>query len=577
MKVFQTGRLDEARTLFTELARFNPRNSDAFCMLGLVYGHMGRLQEAERFCRQAIAITPGHFAARDHLGTALLMQGRSDEAIRCLEKALQINPESAPTFSNLGNACRQCGRIQEAESYYKKALSLNPEFIEAYNNLGNIYKDLCRLDEAENLYRKALGLNRNYIDAWFNLGAVQTAGGEYKAAIESYRQTLSLQPNYLPAVAAVASVYEKQKEYTRSAAELEPWLNAGTVAPPIALAYAEVSPHINQRENAARILEGALKCQGVAPIERQEMLFALGKLYDGMKQFDTAFAHYKRANESRNIVYNPAVHRQQMGALKRTFSRELVSSLPQAVNDSEKAVFIVGMPRSGTSLVEQILASHPDVFGAGELDNISSLIAGIPRRFGMNYAYPECIADLDGDQLQLMAREYLDSLESLAPAAKRITDKMPHNFLHLGFIGQLFPRARVIHCLRDPMDTCLSIYFHNFNANHPYASHLASLAEYYRDYLGLMDHWKSVLNIPVIEVHYEELVANQEDVSRHLVEFCGLDWDQGCLDFHKTERTVNTPSYGQVRQPIYRGSVKRWKNYEPFLGPLKEGLGAYFV
>jgi hypothetical protein len=227
-------------------------------------------------------------------------------------------------------------------------------------------------------------------------------------------------------------------------------------------------------------------------------------------------------------------------------------------------VFIVGMPRSGTSLVEQILASHPNVHGAGELDDIARIV----HRLGGPVPSPSDLAQMTATTLRQAANDYLEKLSRLAPGAARVIDKMPHNFLALGYIDLLFPGCRIIHCVRDPRDTCLSIWFQQMTGNHPYTSDLAALADYYRQYQALMTHWKSVIRVPMLEVRYEDLVANIEQGARALVKFCDLDWNDQCLRFHENSRIVSTPTYDEVRRPIHDRSVGRWRHYERHLGAL---------
>jgi len=246
--------------------------------------------------------------------------------------------------------------------------------------------------------------------------------------------------------------------------------------------------------------------------------------------------------------------------------------MPRASVRSDRPVFIVGMPRSGTSLIEQILASHPQVFGAGELTDIVRLPLSLHTMLGTERKYPQCLSLLTQDRIDTFAQHYLDKLASLSPDASRVIDKMPGNFMHLGFIELLFPDARIIHCMRDPLDTCLSCYFQDFSRSHPYSYDLENLGAFYNEYRKIMQHWRSVLSIPMYEIQYEELVADQEMKSRELVEFCGLEWDERCLNFHETKRYVGTASYDQVRQPMYKKSAGRWKNYENRIDVLKKSL-----
>ncbi len=254
------------------------------------------------------------------------------------------------------------------------------------------------------------------------------------------------------------------------------------------------------------------------------------------------------------------------------FSRERLARLPRASNESELPVFIVGMPRSGTSLVEQILACHPAVFGAGELRDISRLADSLKAASAPDAEGPEDLAVLDEDSLDDAAAQHLDRLHALGGAAARVTDKMPYNFNNLGLISLLFPRARVIHCVRDPLDTCLSCYFQNFARGNFHSFDLRHVGLFYTQYQRLMRHWRAVLDIPVLDVHYEEHVAEPERVCREMLAFLDLEWDRACLRFHESKRVVKTASRDQVRRPIYTRSAGRWRHYDAYLGPLKEAL-----
>ena len=249
-----------------------------------------------------------------------------------------------------------------------------------------------------------------------------------------------------------------------------------------------------------------------------------------------------------------------------------MARLPRARVHSDRPVFIVGMVRSGTTLVEQILSSHPDVYGAGELPDITEITRALPGFLGTGDRYPECLPKLTPEAADVMARRYLDRLTQIAPKARRVTDKLPGNFMYLGLIEFLFPGARIIHCMRDPVDTCLSAYFQDFSNNHPYAYDLSNLGAFYRGYLKLMAHWRKVIHLPLLEIKYEDLISDQERVTRSLVEFCGLEWDNRCLQFHETKRFVGTASHDQVNRPLYRESIQRWKNYERHLEPLLAAL-----
>jgi hypothetical protein len=341
----------------------------------------------------------------------------------------------------------------------------------------------------------------------------------------------------------------------------------------LAATFADICHRVNRCPDAVAWLEEIL-ADGLSERNDEARLhFCLGKIFDGMGEFDKAFAHFELGNTLKRVNFGASHYTEEMDALKRFFTPTMLASLPRASNRSELPVFIVGMPRSGTTLVEQILASHPAVFGAGELEDINRLVRMLPSRLGGDTEYPQCLTNLGQELLDTMAQTYLDRLHGLANGALRVTDKMPHNFMSLGIIELMFPHARVIHCLRDPLDTCLSIHTHyDFNEHHGYAFDLRSLGEYYRKYLELMDHWRAVLSIPIFDLCYEDLISDQEGKSRALVEFCGLEWDPACLRFYESRRVANTMSHDQVRQPVYTKSIGRWKNYRRYLEPLNTAL-----
>jgi tetratricopeptide (TPR) repeat protein len=298
----------------------------------------------------------------------------------------------------------------------------------------------------------------------------------------------------------------------------------------------------------------------------------MGKLLDQLGRYNEAFAHYQNANDLAPDHFDAGELADRTDRLMTTCSRDALAGFSKSMLQSGP-VFIVGMPRSGTTLLEQILSSHPGIHGAGELMHISEFVRRLPSFLGPGRDYPECLAAVDQRMLNNLAHEYMDHAGQSAGEAKCIIDKMPQNYLHLGLIQMLFPNARILHCLRHPLDTCLSNYFQSFHAAHQYANRLKNIATYYRHYWRLMRHWKSVLDIPILDIVYEKLVDDQETVSRTAVQFCGMPWDERCLRFHETKKLVITASYRQVRQPLYRSSMARWKKYEAHLAELTDELG----
>ena len=318
---------------------------------------------------------------------------------------------------------------------------------------------------------------------------------------------------------------------------------------------------------------GALDSDPLTSENEMLLRFAAANRLHAAGRFDEAFAEYVRANNLVKAGYDPAAMDAELAAMTRVFDPDFFAAHASQGSDSDLPIFVVGMPRSGTSLVEQVLASHPDVFGAGERRTFNLVPTALPGFVGSKEDYPDCLAAMDKDHVRRLSGQLLDEMRKLAPDHGRVVDKLPGNFMHLGLIRLLFPRATIIHCRRNPMDTCLSCFVMRFRGNLPFAYALDDLAHYYNLYLRLMSHWGEVLPGGVIDVDYESLVAAPDTEIPRLIEACGLDWDDRCLRPHETDRPVRTASLVQVRAPINTSSVERWRRYENHLGPLLRGLG----
>jgi tetratricopeptide (TPR) repeat protein len=570
------GRHHDAEKAYREALRLNPALANAHHGLGQLLHGLGRLAEAESAYREALRVKPDYEEARHDLGNVLMESDRLEEAAQCYQEVLARRPD-ALSHCNLGNVRLHQHRIAEAIKHYRQALALDPARVEIYNNLGNALRQQGELAEAEAVLREATGLDPDYAEAYANLGKVlMVKGGALDEALANYRRALELNPDLEPAVVGEATILEKLGEFEQAYARLAPFLEAGEPNIAMALVFASLCRPLRRCNEAIDLLERVLG-GGVPRLEVSDRIplhFALGRLLDAAGEYERAFEHYRQANDLAKAghPFDLQAHVKRDDAVVATFSKAFMAGAPRAAQSSQRPIFIVGMPRSGTSLVEQILASHPAVFGAGELEEMHRIVGDLAARA----PYPQCVATLSQDQCTQFARRYLDYIDTLAPPeALRVTDKMPSNYVHLGLITLLFPQARIIHCVRDPLDTCLSCYFQDFDERLPFSYDLSNLGSYYGEYLRLMEHWRGVLDSPWLEVRYEDLVANQEDVSRAMVEFCGLPWDDRCLRFFETQRLVLTASYDQVRQPMYSRSVGRWRHYRRQLEPLRQALGQY--
>lgn len=496
-------------------------------------------------------------------GNEHLARGAHEQAIICYENAIKLNPRYAAAHNNLGCALYTQGRLAEAEASFRKALEIEPEYADAHSNLGNTLLNRGRLTEAESSLRLALGLKPDHANALHTLGSALTLLGRFNEAETCYKRVLKIKPDHADALVGMGHAVSYWGRFEEAEAFFQ---RALTIKPKMSAAWASiVSLRKMTLDDAAWLTTAEEIVQArLEPLQELSLRFAMGKYCDDTKDFERAFLNYRRANELLNTVANQYDRQKQtlfVDDMIRVYDQERISKVQDGASASARPVFIVGMMRSGTSLTEQIIASHPLAMGAGELsfwcDSFDKHEKTILE------------ATLGEPVLHELADEYLRHLSGFSIDATRIVDKAPGNFAHLGLIHSAFPNARIIHMQRNPIDTCLSIYFQHFSTTFNFANDLADLAHYYREYHRLMAHWRAVLPPGVLmDVPYEALAGDQEEWSRKIVEFIGLDWDERCLDFNQTKRRVGTASNWQVRQKMYGTSIERWRNYEKFVEPL---------
>ena len=563
---YQSGKYEIAVEIIGKTILANPSNPTCYVNLGNALKGQGNLDEAARQYLKALSLQPNYAEVHYNLGNTFQAQGKLDAAVESFQKALLLKPNYADALYNLGNAFREQGKLDQAVEHYHKALSLKPDYAEAHSNLGFALQELGRPEEAIEHFRTSLSYKSDIAETHNNLGNTFRLLGKSEEAINSFNKTLSINPEYADAYAGLAIVHSDLGQFEEAQIDISKALEFQPGHP---IAWSLLSGLRKMTLEDTEWLNIALgSLSKVSPtISAQEKIalnFAIGKYYDDTRQYDLAFAAYQQGNRlkrQREGTFNRDAFSRAVDAFVANYSADVVSQIWDGANLSERPVLIVGMPRSGTSLIEQIIASHPDGFGAGELTFWNSQAKANKESFMSGKFEPALIAGV--------ASAYEQLLQQYSAEALRIVDKMPGNFYWLGLIKVIFPKAKIIHSQRNPIDTCLSIYFNNFASSHSYGTDLDDLAFYYREYTRLMHHWKTVLpSDQFLEVPYEALVDDQASWSQRIIEFIGLDWDERCLDFHKTERRVGTASNWQVRQKIYSTSKARWHNYENHLGPL---------
>jgi uncharacterized protein HemY len=448
-------------------------------------------------------------------------------------------------------------------------LRIKPGDAGILTNLGNTFHLLEDYNKAKEYYGQALRIDSDRSEGIVGLSGVLYQSGGKGEALNLLSRASKRLPDDGNIIASTATIYEKDGQYHEAYEVLKESIEGQNDSVDIAVTFAKFARYLGLAEDAVLRLEDLLVGQPEAS-DRMAICFALGKLYDYLGQYDKAFEYFAQGNRLKPLKLDKGELAKKFSRMIGVFSPTFLSSSHRSGNESSKPVFVVGMPRSGTSLVEQILSSHPDVYGAGELMDIGMIAASLQEDTGAKHSYPECLRGISKESLAKLAARYETKLDTLAAEPRRVIDKMPGNFLHLGLIELLFPNARIIHCLRDPLDNCLSCYFTDFLGYHPYSYDQSDLGYYYCQYLRLMKHWKKVIGLRWYTVEYEALVNNQERISRELIEFCGLPWDERCLAFHKTQRLVKTASYDQVRKPMYKTSVGRADHYREKLVDLVE-------
>ena len=472
----------------------------------------------------------------------------------------------------LGLALVMQRRLPEAMPVFARMLQLQPAFAEGHMQMGCLLRDLGRYDEACQHLERALELAPALVDAAVFLGNLHVFRGRLEEATRCYDKALSQRPGHPDAVAGKALMLERRGDKDAAWALLQPLVAQSGITPNLAIMYALLAPNYTAGERAVALLETLLMRGGLAPSQQQEVHFALGKLCDRAGDYDKAFTHYAAGNRLSALVFDVPAMRDKVQRIARLFSGVDVPAADPAPSPRPIPVFIVGMPRSGTSLIEQILASHSDVTPGGELEILPDIEQAAAETFGSARPYPECLIDATSESMSRLAGRYRDAIAGIAGGARYVTDKLPPNYERLGLIQRLFPEARIVHTRRDPRDTCLSCYFQNFGNTHAYSTDLRALGKVYGIYRDLMAHWHATLSIPILDIDYEAIVADPQTSVHRLLEFCGLSWQDECLNFHATKRYVHTASYDQVRQPLYDSSVGRWRHYERHLNGLLEML-----
>lgn len=523
----------QAERLYLELIRENSLDIDANMQLAQMYRQAGRGDLALPLLRNAVLADSGDADTCNRLGILWHQAGQPQSARENFEKALALRPESIEFRFNLGLALRDLQLHHGAVDCFSRNLQAHPDHLPSLLQLGVSLRDIDRLQESLEVFQRAAALNPHDFDIYKYLAVTHVDLAHIDEAIRCWEKALEIDPE-------------------------------------CSLAHLRLSHLRKDRHDIAGMT--ALYEKAKKNIDKINLAFGLGKALEDSGSYDQAFRYLLEGNQlkRRQFRYSIDEWRDFFAKLQRIFSADFLKGFQDAGVEDDTPIFIVGMPRSGSSLVEQILASHPQVFGAGELKLLPSLCAqGAQRR---RQPFPDYFRDLRGSEWRELGEEYLQALRQRSADAARITDKMPQNFRFLGVISIILPRAKIVHCSRHPLDNCWSIYKNLFAEGHPYAYDLSELGKFYSYYHALMRHWNEVLPGRIYNLSYEQLVGDPQGEIAALLEFCNLPFDQRCVDFHRSERAVDTMSAAQVKRPINSDSVERWALYKDHLAPLSREL-----
>ncbi|MBK7403069.1 MAG: sulfotransferase [Phycisphaerales bacterium] len=559
-----------AASLCRQILAERPGDAETSLVLATLLREGGRAEESVGVLRAALAANPANRSIAPELGASLVVASRAAEALPMLQRLASDAPEDASRQYWLAQAYLRLWKPAEGIRHLERARELEPHNAELLFALGAALLSAGRPKAAESKLRDYLAAQPRSIPGRQALAVALDQQNRAEEAAAEHRALLEQAPNYPPALAAVARHMQTRGQTEEAIALVAPALNPQNPDPSLASVYASLCAGADRPLAARGVVEQALRTTRLPAQAESSLRFALAKIEESAGRSGEAFEQYRLANDLAPRTFNPEARRRFTEAMVEAFPAEPAAAMPRSTRDSRRPVIVCGMPRSGTTLVEQIIASHPLAFGAGELPHLramfSETVNSLPGRT------PVALAGVDPGRLDALADRYLAALHELDPHAERVVDKMPHNAEILGFVAMVLPGAAVIHCSRDPIDTCASCYMTPLSPVHDYANRLEDLAFAYGQYARLVGHWRRVLQPPMLEVSYESLVDDVGAGARRIIEFLGLPWDDRCLKFYENARVVATASVDQVRRPIYKSSVARWKRYEAQLAPLRAAL-----
>jgi Tfp pilus assembly protein PilF len=590
ISLLNIGKTQEALSIVNNLTKDFPNSSLLFNISGACYKANNNLEKAVESFKRAISIKPDFAEALYNLGVIQKELGQIKSSINSYEKAIDIKPAYPDAHNNLGNIFLKTRQLDTAIDHFEWAVAFKPDFYEAYNNLGLVRLEQNQINKAIKNFKKAIAINSQYSEAYINLGQSLKDLGQMNDAVKCYKELITVNPSFAKGYLSIGVAYKAQGLIDKAINNLE---KALSIDPSFGVIYYNlgiIKEYVFSKAQISK-MKSLLSSKEISSQDRINLSFALAQVNEDLDDKDQFFKFLHEGNRLRKIDLNYSIDSvyQNHAVIRKIFSVPPVIKKPELFQKSNKQpIFIVGMPRSGSSLVEQILASHKSVFGGGEMQVLRKILNPVLR----DYLAQENIAastSIGGKKIQLISTEniseeaflsirekYLDSISNFDFPENIFTDKSLLNFHFIGFIFTAFPEAKIIHLKRDARAICWSIYKHNLpQKGNGFANNLEDLAEFYKLYSKLMNFWHELFPNKIYDLVYEDLTSNQEEETKKLVEYCELEWDENCLNFHNSKREVQTASVLQVRKKMYQGSSEAWKEYESYLKPLLNALNKF--
>ena len=562
---------DQAIDAFQQALKINPENAAVMIKLGKIYSKLGRKDEANEMYQSALALEP----TKERVATAAqaFARGQTEEAEKICRQVLREHPNEVDAMRLLASIANKLEQRDDAIVLLERAVELKPKFAGAWADLAETYTESEKFGEALDAVQRVIKLQPNMPFGHMIRGSILGKKDDHEGAINAFKEALEIEPEHIGSNMGLGNTLKTIGRYDEAVKSYKKCIEAQPLFSEAYWSLANLKTY-SFDDDEIKNMEKHVQSQDLTPASKAFFHIAIANAKEKQMKYGEAWYHFHTGNELRRTseIYDSVTTQVTHDALIETFDEEFVNSTKGSGCQSDAPIFILGLPRSGSTLIEQILASHSQVEGTRELPDISLLGRRLTKSKPPGIKYPDAVKHMTDEEKTEYGESYLETSKRYRTDKPRFIDKMPNNFAHIGFIKTILPNAKIINAKRHPLDSCVSSFKQLFYKGQSWSYDLFEIGEYYLEYERMMDHWHSLYPGEIYDIQYENIVNNQEDESRALIQYCGLDWEDSCLRFYENKRSVNTASSEQVRQPIYKGAMYAWKNYESEIGALKDIL-----